>query len=127
MIEEADKREDDLKEKLVELKKKNITKSTLRSTRHVIWEKIQRVVAQEWPHLVLANEEADLVIMVNQEVERITREINDNPFKCQQLIRLLKSKSIHELLYQGVRDRTTMIMQGNLVVAKYRLMEAAKY
>jgi len=77
--------------------------------------------------MVLAHDEAELVIMVNREVERIKREIDDKPYKCQEIMKWLKSKSTEELLQQGVRDKTTMIMQANLVVTKYRLMEVTRY
>lgn len=110
MIYEADKRESELRAEVSELKKKDINTSTLISTHHIVWDNIQRVIVQEWPHLVVGNEEAKLVIMVNREVERITCEIDDKPFKFQLLIRWPKTRSAQESLQQGVRDRTTMII-----------------
>lgn len=43
--------------------------------------------------MVLAQEEVQLVIMVNREVERINKEIDEKPYKCKQLIWWLKMKS----------------------------------
>lgn len=80
----------------------------------------------EWPHLVLDQEEVDLIIMTHNEIDRITKEMEDKPFKCQQLIKCLKPKSTTELLQNGVKDRTTMMMQANLVATMIRLTEVAE-
>jgi len=127
MIEEANKTDTELQAELSELKNNNVSKSTLLATHHIILDKIKRIISVEWPHLMSSHEDVELVIMVNREVDIITKEIDDKPFKCQQLIIWLKSKSPTELLQNGLRDRTIMIMQANSVVAKYRLTEAARY
>ena len=77
--------------------------------------------------MILAHEEEELEIMVNQEVERITKEIDGKPFKCQQLIRWMKSNKNTKLIHNGVKYQITMMMHVNLVVTKNKLIEATRY
>jgi len=55
-IEAYKNKEREIKSELEEIKKNNVTKSTLKSTRHVIWDKIQKIIYVEWCHLVLSQE-----------------------------------------------------------------------
>lgn len=83
MIEEGTKRETSVKSELAELKKKNIQKSTLKASHHAIWENIKRIILDEMPHLVLTQEEVDLIIMAHNKVDRITKEMDEKPHKFQ--------------------------------------------
>jgi len=47
------------------------------------------------------------------EVERIKREMEDKPYKCQHIIKWMKLKGGEKLLQEGVRDKTTLIIQAN--------------
>ena len=59
-------------------------------------------------------------------MDALKEELEDKTDKARKLIQFLNNKDTKYLGDAGIKDRTMVIMQANMILAKHRLMEMAE-
>jgi chromosome segregation ATPase len=89
-------KEEALKE-IENLKTKVIGKSTLKETKHVIWDSISTLISDNWSHFSLIGDELELLTSTKKDITKTTNELENKPDLANDIIKFLNNRTKEQL------------------------------